>query len=69
MLGYGTADVTVTEGASAVPQRVLTSLFGAGLLRDMGRGCGRTCTSVSATLFDAEALRFTAIVDGVGVPA
>ncbi len=36
VLGYGAGDVLVSEGASAVPQQLLTSLFGAGLMRDIG---------------------------------
>ena len=66
VLGYGTADVTVTEGASAVPQRVLTSLFGAGLLRDIGVRVRMDLHERVRTLFAAESLRFTTIVDGVG---
>jgi GTPase SAR1 family protein len=66
VLGYGTADVTVTEGASAVPQRVLTSLFGAGLLRDIGVRVRMDLHERVRTLFAAESLRFTTIVEGVG---
>jgi hypothetical protein len=66
VLGYGTADVTVTEGASAVPQRVLTSLFGAGLLRDIGVRVRMDLHERVRTLFAVESLRFTTIVDGVG---
>jgi 50S ribosome-binding GTPase len=66
VLGYGTADVTVTEGASAVPQRVLTSLFGAGLLRDIGVRVRMDLHERVRTLFAAESLRFTSIVDGAG---
>ncbi len=66
VLGYGTADVTVTEGASAAPQRVLTSLFGAGLLRDIGARVRLDLHERVGGLFDAESRRFTVIVDGAG---
>jgi hypothetical protein len=66
VLGYGTADVTVTEGASAVPQRVLTSLFGAGLLRDIGVRVRLDLHERVRTLFAAESNRFFLIVDGAG---
>ena len=36
VLGYARADVTADGAAAAVPQRLLESLFGAGLLRDIG---------------------------------
>jgi hypothetical protein len=66
VLGYGTADVTVTEGASAAPQRVLTSLFGAGLLREIGARVRLDLHERVRALFDTESRRFTAIVDGAG---
>jgi hypothetical protein len=66
VLGYGTAGVTVTEGASAAPQRVLTSLFGAGLLRDIGARVRLDLHERVRALFDAESRRFTAIVDSAG---
>ena len=68
VLGYGTADVTVTEGASAVPQRVLTSLFGAGLLRDIGVRVRLDLHDRVRGLFEAESRRFAALVDAAGSP-
>jgi hypothetical protein len=65
-LGYGAGDVTVSEGASAVPQQLLTSLFGAGLLRDIGGQARQDLHERIGALYSQEALRFTALVDAVG---
>jgi GTPase SAR1 family protein len=67
-LGYGTGEVPVSEGASAVPQQLLTSLFGAGLLRDIGGQARQDLHERVGTLYSDEALRFTALVDAVGTP-
>lgn len=66
VLGYGTADVPVTEGTSAVPQRVLTSLFGAGLLRDFGVRVRLDLHDRVSSLVEAESRRFAALVAGAG---
>jgi hypothetical protein len=68
VLGYGSGDVTVSEGTGAVPQRLLTSLFGAGLLRDIGARARRDLHDRISLLFAEEMLRFTAIIDSAGVP-
>ncbi|HEX9031312.1 MAG TPA: GTPase [Streptosporangiaceae bacterium] len=65
-LGYGAGDVEVSEGASAVPQRLLTSLFGAGLMRDIGGQARQNLHERIAALFTEEAQRFTALIDAVG---
>jgi 50S ribosome-binding GTPase len=68
VLGYGAGDVVVSEGASAAPQRLLTSLFGAGLLRDIGGRARQDLHERIRLLYSEEALRFTALIDAVGAP-
>lgn len=68
VLGYRAGDVTVSEGTSAVPQRLLTSLFGAGLLRDIGARARTDLHDRIGRLFDEEMLRFAMIIDSAGVP-
>jgi hypothetical protein len=67
MLGSGGS--AVSEVASAVPQRLLTSLFGAGQLRDLGARAQRDLRDRISLLFDEELQRFAAIVDAAGAPA
>jgi energy-coupling factor transporter ATP-binding protein EcfA2 len=64
ILGYG----SVSEAASAVPQRLLTSLFGAGQLRDLGARARLDLRDRISLLFDEEMQRFAAIVDAAGAP-
>jgi hypothetical protein len=68
MLGYGSGDVAVTEGASAVPQRLLTSLFGAGPMRDLGARARTDLHEKVKLLFDEETQRFAQIIDATGAP-
>jgi energy-coupling factor transporter ATP-binding protein EcfA2 len=68
MLGYGARDAAVSEVASAVPQRLLTSLFGAGQLRDLGARARLDLRERISLLFDEEMQRFVAIVDAAGAP-
>jgi energy-coupling factor transporter ATP-binding protein EcfA2 len=68
LLGYGAGDVAVTEGTSAVPQHVLTSLFGAGLLRDLGARARLDLHDRISLLFAEEMRRFTEIITAVGEP-
>ncbi len=68
MLGYGAGDVAVTEGTSAVPQRVLTTLFGAGSLRDLGARARLDLHDRITLLFAAEMRRFTDVIDAAGQP-
>ena len=67
VLGYGTGDLLVNEGASATPQRLLTSLFGVGLLRDIGGRARQDLHERVGVLFATEAARFTAILQAAGV--
>lgn len=50
------------------PQRLLTSLFGAGMLRDMGARVRQDLRERVRDLFRAEALRYFEIIDSAGVP-
>ncbi len=68
MLGYGAGDVAVTEGTSAVPQRLLTSLFGAGPLRDLGARARLDLHEKISLLFDEERQRFVEIINAAGAP-
>ena len=66
VLGYGAGDVVVSEGTSAVPQRLLTSLFGAGLMRDIGGQARQDLHERISLLYSEEAFRFIALIDAVG---
>jgi energy-coupling factor transporter ATP-binding protein EcfA2 len=68
MLGYGADGVAVDGGASAAPQRLLTSLFGAGQLRDLGARARMDLHDRISLLFDEELQRFAAIVNAAGAP-
>ncbi len=68
MLGYGAGDGAVTEDASAVPQRLLASLFGAGQLRDLGAKARSDLHGRIRLLFDEELRRFTVIINAAGAP-
>jgi hypothetical protein len=68
MLGYGAGGVAVTEGTSAVPQRLLTTLFGAGLLRDLGARARLDLHDRIGLLFGEEVRRFTQIINAAGAP-
>jgi hypothetical protein len=68
MLGYGAGDVAVTEGTSAVPQRLLTTLFGAAPLRDLGARARLDLHDKISLLFDEERQRFAEIIDDASAP-
>ncbi|HEY7484640.1 MAG TPA: AAA family ATPase [Streptosporangiaceae bacterium] len=68
LLGYGTSDVAVEEGTSAVPQRLLKALFGAESLRGMSAKARADLRSRTGMLFDEEAIRFGQSLDAAGVP-
>jgi hypothetical protein len=68
VLGYGASDLVVVEGASVVPQRLLTSLFGAGLMRDIGGQARAELRDRVSEIFTQEACRFTALVEAMGDP-
>jgi energy-coupling factor transporter ATP-binding protein EcfA2 len=68
VLGYGAGEVLVGESATTGPERLLTSLFGAGLLRDIGGLARQDLHERVSLLFSEEALRFTALIDAIGAP-
>lgn len=68
VLGYGAGEAVAGDGASAVPERLLTSLFGAGLLRDIGGQARQDLHERIGLLYSEEALRFTALLDAAGSP-
>jgi hypothetical protein len=68
MLGYGAGEVAAGEGTDAVPQRLLTSLFGAGPLRDLGAKARTDLHDKVSILLDEELQRFTDIVNAAGAP-
>ncbi|MGK5556321.1 AAA family ATPase [Actinomadura kijaniata] len=68
LLGYGTADVKVEGGTSALPQRLLKALFGAESLRGMGAKARADLRSRIGMLFDEEAIRFGQALDAAGIP-
>ncbi|MBO0830826.1 MAG: 50S ribosome-binding GTPase, partial [Actinobacteria bacterium] len=61
-------DEDATEDASAAPQQLLASLFGAGLLRSMGTRVRRDLRQRVKGLFLAEARRYFDVIDSAGVP-
>jgi energy-coupling factor transporter ATP-binding protein EcfA2 len=66
MLGQADADSEAAEGASAVPQLLLTSLFGAGTLRDIRARARADLRERIRRLFDEEMLRFFEVIDSAG---
>ena len=61
-------DPTLADPASVVPQRLLTSLFGTGPLRDIGAKARADLHERISLLFDEEMLRFAAVIDEEGAP-
>jgi hypothetical protein len=68
LLGYGAGGDTVNEGTSVVPQHLLTSLFGAGPLREIATKARADLHDRIGLLFNEELLRFTLAVDSAGIP-
>jgi energy-coupling factor transporter ATP-binding protein EcfA2 len=68
ILGYGADDTASSDEAGAAPQRLLTSLFGAGLLRDIGARARLDLHDRISLLFAEEMLRFIQIIDSAGAP-
>jgi hypothetical protein len=66
--GGGGSEADTSEDPSAVSQRLLASLFGAGLLRDMGTRVRQDLRERVTVLFRAEAWRFFEVLDSAGVP-
>ena len=68
LLGYGADGDVVNEGNSVVPEHLLTSLFGAGPLREIAAKARADLHHRVGLLFDEEMLRFTQTVDAAGIP-
>ncbi|MDN3357460.1 AAA family ATPase [Actinomadura sp. DC4] len=68
LFGFGTGDVNVEAGTSAVPQRLLKALFGAESLRSMSAKARADLRGRIGMLYDDEAIRFGQALDGAGVP-
>jgi hypothetical protein len=68
VLSYEATDAAAADGAFGVPQQMLTELFGAGLLRDMGSRIRQDLRERVTGLFEAEARRYFAVIDSTGIP-
>jgi hypothetical protein len=68
VIGYAAAGAGADDAAGAAPQRLLESLFGAGLLRDIGARIRLDLSDRVAQLMGLEARRFFAVIDSAGVP-
>jgi GTPase SAR1 family protein len=68
VLSYDAAHAVAGDGVSVVSRQLLTELFGAGLLRDIGTRVRQDLRERVSALFEAEARRYFAIVDSAGVP-
>jgi hypothetical protein len=69
VLGYAAdAEAGAEDGETAVPERLLASLFGTGLLRDMGARARQDLSDRVNGLLEAETLRYFAIIDAAGIP-
>jgi hypothetical protein len=68
VLGYGAFGEPASGASSAVPQRLLTSLFGAGLLRDIGVRARLDLHERISLIFEEEARRFADLLDAADVP-
>jgi 50S ribosome-binding GTPase len=66
VLGYGAGEAEDNEGEGGGPQELLSSLFGAGQMRDIGVQARQDLHERIATLFEEESQRFTSIIDAVG---
>jgi energy-coupling factor transporter ATP-binding protein EcfA2 len=66
MLGQRDADGGPAEGTGTVPQLLLTSLFGAGPLREIGGQARADLRERMRRLFDEEMLRFVGVIDSAG---
>jgi hypothetical protein len=68
-LGYAHAEVQSGDGAQDVPQELLTSLFGAGLLRELGTRIRLDLHDRVSLLLEEEARRFAAVLDSYEAPS
>jgi energy-coupling factor transporter ATP-binding protein EcfA2 len=66
LLGYDAGDATTGEGVTAVPEHLLSSLFGAGKLRDISAKARQDLHERIRLLFDEEVVRFATVVNAAG---
>jgi energy-coupling factor transporter ATP-binding protein EcfA2 len=68
VLGQGVDVDGLQESTAAIPERLLTSLIGAGPLRDITARVRADLRERISLIFDEEMLRFSKIIDGIEVP-
>jgi hypothetical protein len=68
LLVQNAPDAEAEESTTAIPQRLLTSLFGAGPLRDVARWARADLLDRIGLMLDEEMLRFSKIINGAEVP-
>ena len=68
LLVQNAPEAEVEESTTAIPQRLLTALFGAGPLRDVARSARLDLLYRVSLIFDEEMLRFSRILGGTEVP-
>jgi hypothetical protein len=68
LLGEEAAEAPTAESPGAVPQRLLASLLGAGLLRDLFANARQDLHDKAGLLFEEEMLRFAQVVNAAGAP-
>ncbi len=68
LLGENAQDAPATESPGDVPHRLLTSLLGAGLLRDLSAKARQDLHDKVSLLLEEDMLRFAQIVNAAGAP-
>ncbi len=68
LLGQSVPEAELDGSTTAIPQRLLTSLFGAGPLRDIAGRARADLRERISLIFDEELLRFSEIIGGIEVP-
>jgi 50S ribosome-binding GTPase len=68
VLGHGGSEAELEESTAAIPERLLTSLIGAGPLRDITARVRTDLRERISLIFDEEMLRFSKTIDSIEVP-
>ncbi|HKA95740.1 MAG TPA: AAA family ATPase, partial [Streptosporangiaceae bacterium] len=68
LLVSGAPEAAIEESTSAIPQRLLTSVFGPGPLRDAAGWARADLLDRVGLIFDEEMMRFSKIIGGTEVP-
>ena len=66
LLGPSPGDGAAASGVNAVPQHLLSSLFGAGHLRDISTKAREDLQERIRSLLDEEKMRFAAVIQAAG---